>query len=82
MNMGFQLVKKQPKKTLSLGLDGWKEQTQSVFNDVITQTSLEQSSKDLAIKRPMTAPRSVVSHVVKNVHDDFWWSRDLESKLQ
>lgn len=83
MHVEFQLRKKQPKKELSLGLEGWKEQTQSVFNDIITQTSLEQASKEVAMKRPVSStPRSVVSHVVKNIQDDFWWSHDLESRLQ
>ena len=81
--VAFHITKKQEKK-IDLGLQGWKVQTQSVFNDFITQTSLEQATKEIAIRRlsSSSTPRSVISHVVKNVQDDFWWSQDLEAKLQ
>lgn len=83
MKIDFKITKKRTQSLPSLGMEGWKEQTLSVFNDLITQTSLEQSSKDLTIKRmPTTTPRSVVSHVVNNTQDDFWWSQDLEARLQ
>lgn len=83
MKIDFKITKKQTQSVPSLEMEGWKEQTLSVFNDLITQTSLEQSSKDLAIKRiPTSTPRSVISHVVSNTQDDFWWSQDLEARLQ
>ena len=68
------------------GLKGWTQGDQSIFNDILTQSSLEQLSRELGARRPSAAsistPRSVVTHVVKKTEPQYWWSDELEMRLQ
>ena len=68
------------------GLKGWTQGDQSIFNDLLTQSSLEQLSRELVVRRPsavsVSTPRSVMTHVVKKTEPQYWWSDELETRLQ
>lgn len=83
----FHLNRPSVARSLSdFGLEGWSQSDQSIFNDILTQSSLEQLSREMIARRPSSASlsstRSVVSHVVKKTEPQYWWSDELESRLQ
>lgn len=65
--------------TEDFGLEGWATGIPSVFNDILTQTSLEPVSSQLS----STSQQSVASsHLDTPDQQGYWWSHDLERRLQ
>ena len=73
--------------TEDFGLEGWAPGIPSVFNDILTQTSLEpvvfqQSSSSLRSSSVSSQRSTSSSQFDTPDQQGYWWSRDLERRLR
>ena len=73
--------------TEDFGLEGWAPGIHSVFNDILTQTSLEpvvfqQSSSSLRSSSVSSQRSTSSSQFDTPDQQGYWWSRDLERQLR